>query len=135
MERPVLPEGTTATASRVVQDSDLATTLADDPGDRFPAVFATTRMIALMEMAGGRALLPLLRPGEVSVGVGVDVRHTAPTPSGVRVEAEARFLGMDGKLYLFEVVARDPAGEVGRGLHRRAIVAEERILASAAARR
>jgi predicted thioesterase len=42
---------------------------------------------------------------------------------------------MDGKLYVFEVVARDPGGEIGRGTHKRAIVATERLLSGAAKRR
>ncbi len=41
---------------------------------------------------------------------------------------------MEGKLYVFEVVATDDAGEIGRGTHRRAIVSVERIMAGAAKR-
>lgn len=42
--------------------------------------------------------------------------------------------GMEGKLYVFDVVARDPGGEIGRGVHKRAIVTRERLLAGAAKR-
>jgi predicted thioesterase len=67
----------------------------------------------------------------LSVGVVVDVKHTAATPVGAWVEAEARYTGRDGKLYAFEVMARDAGGEVMRGVHKRAIVSEQRLLEGA----
>jgi fluoroacetyl-CoA thioesterase len=133
--RPMLAPGTTTVAGCVVGEADLASRLGGEPGDEYPDVFATTRMIALMEVAASRALRPLLRPGEMSVGVGVDVRHAAPTPPGAGVRATARFTGMDGKLYVFDVVAEDEAGEIGSGRHTRAIVETARLLAGAARRR
>lgn len=126
--------GTTGTAEITVCGNDLATVLNQRPGDGFPPVLATARMIGLMELAGSRALHPLLKDGELSVGVSIDVAHAAATPIGAKVCAEARFTGMEGKLYVFEVVARDPGGEIGRGTHKRAIVAAERLLAGATRR-
>lgn len=126
--------GTQGTATLTVSGLDLATCLNQRPEDNFPGVFATTRMIGLMELAGSRALHPMLTAGEVSVGVSVDIVHTAATPIGETVSAEATFTGRDGKLYVFDVVARDAGGEIGRGTHRRAIVSEERLLAGAARR-
>jgi predicted thioesterase len=125
---------TTGTATLRVGTADLASTLTIDPADQFPPVMATARMIALMEVAAARAMRPLLQAGELSVGVAVDVTHTAPTPVGADVTATARFTGKDGKLFVFEVVAIDPGGEIGRGRHTRAIVAEARLLAGAARR-
>jgi predicted thioesterase len=133
-ERPLPQEGATGTVELVVGDDDLASRLVFDPHDAYPAVFATTRMIALMEVAASRVLKPLLRPGELSVGVTVDVRHSAATPRGATVRASARFLGLKGKLYAFEVRAEDEGGEIGRGTHERAIVEVARLLAGAADR-
>lgn len=119
----------------VVKDEDTAAALNAITGDSFPKVFATTRCIALLELAAGHLLLPLQKPGELSVGVVVEVKHTAATPVGAWVEAEATFQGQEGRLYSFEVVARDPGGEVMRGLHQRAIVTEARLLEGAAKRK
>ena len=130
-ERAMLEPGSSGIAELTVTDADLASSLNLEPGDDFPPVLATARMIALMEVAGARLLVPLLKPGELSVGVTVDIVHTAATPQGVTVVAEARFTGIEGKLYAFDVVARDPGGEIGRGTHKRAIVAAERIVAGA----
>ena len=129
--------GASATVNLVVRESDCASALklSDDPRDNFPAVFATTRMIALMELAGARLLHPLLQPGEMSVGACVDVSHTAATPIGAKVTASATYRGRDGKLFVFDVVAYDPAGKIGRGTHKRAIVSRDRLIAGAAKRR
>ena len=124
-----------ATAELFVQPSDLASSLSTDPSEVFPEVFATARMVALMELAAAKVLKPLLEEGQLSVGVTVDITHLAPTPPGVKVSATARYLGRDGKLFLFEVSATDPAGEIGRGTHNRAIVSTERLLAGALKRK
>jgi predicted thioesterase len=42
---------------------------------------------------------------------------------------------MLGKMYRFEVIASDAAGEVGRGTHDRAIVKTERLVETAGKRR
>jgi fluoroacetyl-CoA thioesterase len=87
-----------------------------------------------MEIASSRILRPFLEPGELSVGVHVDVSHTAATPRGIKITTTARYLGREGKLFVFEVVAHDRGGEIGRGTHKRAIVSAERLLVGAARR-
>ncbi|HEU4794315.1 MAG TPA: hotdog domain-containing protein [Pyrinomonadaceae bacterium] len=124
----------TATAELVVGPNDLASSISAEHGDSFPAVLATARMVALMETAAARVLQPLLGPGELSVGVTVDIMHSAPTPPGVRVIATARYTGREGKLFVFEILAHDEGGEIGRGSHKRAIVETERLQRAAAKR-
>ena len=87
-----------------------------------------------MEIAAARGMTPLLGPGQLSVGVGVDVKHLAATPLGVAVRAEATLLGIEGRIYRFAVRAFDPGGLVGEGSHTRAIVTAERLVAGASAR-
>jgi predicted thioesterase len=126
--------GAVGEAALVVGPDDSAKALSIDPGDDFPEVFATSRMIALMELAAARAMKGELEPGQLSVGVGIDVRHLAATPLGASVRAAATFLGMDGKLYRFKVEAFDAGGPIGQGEHTRAIVATARLLSGALAR-
>lgn len=121
----------TATARLTVRQSDLASNLNIETEEKFPPVFATSRMVALMEVAAARVLHSQLREGELSVGVTIDVKHTAATPLGGRVTATAKFIGREGKLFLFEISAADDAGEIGRGTHRRAIINRERLIAGA----
>jgi predicted thioesterase len=122
--------GETASAELVVSEKDLASDLRIG-GDAFPPVFATARMVALMEVAAARLLAPLLGPGKLSVGVRIDATHTAATPPGVTVTATARYVGREDGLYAFEVIARDRGGEIGRASHRRAIVSKDRLVSGA----
>lgn len=127
--------GTQSEAGLVVQHADTAEALALSPEDVFPPVFATSRMIALMELAAARAMKPLLQDGQLSVGVSLTVKHTAATPVGCRVRAVATYLGPEGKLYRFKVEAFDEAGSIGEGEHTRAVVATDRLLAGAERRK
>jgi predicted thioesterase len=128
------PIGTSASASLLVSDADLASAVGLEARDDFPRVFATARMVALMEVAAGRVLAPHLAPGELTVGTLVDVVHTAATPPGATVTATATLVAKDGKQFVFEVVAGDGGGEVGRGRHKRAVIAKERLEQGAARR-
>ena len=126
-----LKPGDIATIERLVEESDLAAAISPDPDDRFPRVFATSRLVALMELAAARLMRPLLATEELSVGVSLEITHEAPTPPGALVRATARFLEKEGKIYRFEVTAEDGAGPIGRGTHGRAIVTTERLVAGA----
>lgn len=130
----MLTAGTSAQASFVATDRDMASALALEGGDEFPEVFATSRMIALMELAAARAMSPLLQAGELSVGVTVNIKHLAATPNHTKVSATATYLGMEGKLYKFRIEAFDPGGKIGEGEHTRAIVKTERLIQGARSR-
>jgi fluoroacetyl-CoA thioesterase len=130
----MLNAGDTGQAEMVVQSSDTAKVLALSSEDSFPEVFATSRMIALMELAAARAMRPALKPGQLSVGVSLNVKHTAATPVGGKVRAVATFERHDGKLFLFKVEAFDDAGPIGCGEHSRAVIDTERLLQGAARR-
>jgi fluoroacetyl-CoA thioesterase len=124
-----------AEASLVVAPKDTARHIALAPSDAFPEVFATSRMIALMELAAARAMKPLLGEGQLSVGVSLNVRHTAATPVGSNVRAMATYLRTEAKLMHFQVEAFDEAGSIGSGEHARAIVDTGRLLSGAERRR
>ncbi|WP_417794758.1 thioesterase family protein [Terasakiella pusilla] len=114
-----------------VQEADLAKELAIEEGDAFPPVFATARMVGLMELAAARLMRPLLSDGELSVGVNVNVNHTAATSIDAEIKLKASFLGMEGKLYKFQVELFDQGGLAGKGIHTRAIIVNERLLEGA----
>ena len=69
------------------------------------------------------------------MGVGIDIKHFAPTPVGEEVKVVATFLQFDGnKLHLFDVEVFDRAGKVASGKHTRAIVEMNRLIDGAKAR-
>ncbi len=127
--------GATAEASLTVLLADTAQALSTSPEDVFPAVFATARMVALMELAAARVMRPHLQEGQLSVGVKVAIEHTAATPVGSLVRAIAIYRGPEGRLHRFDIEAFDEAGSIGSGTHTRAIVSTERLLAGASRRR
>ena len=118
-------------ATVLIDALDSAKRLALGPEDDFPDVFATSRMIALMEVAAARAMRGALTDGQLSVGVNVTIHHLAATPIGTPVTARATFTGMDGKLYRFAVQAWDAGGLIGEGEHTRAVVSTDRLIAGA----
>jgi len=131
MSDKTLTIGAITEFSTVSTDEDMASYLAKDmEGDRFPEVYATSKMIALMEFAAAEMMKPLLEDGQLSVGVGVNITHLAATPNHTKVIAKATFLGMEGKLYKFKVECFDTGGLVGKGVHTRAIINFDRLVAS-----
>jgi fluoroacetyl-CoA thioesterase len=114
--------GTTSTVRCAVEAEHLAARLANEPEESYPAVFSTPWLLAQFERAAAKVLRPILESGQVSVGARATMEHLAPTPLGGEVTAYARYVGMDGALYLFEVWATDEAGLIGKGTHARAIV-------------
>jgi fluoroacetyl-CoA thioesterase len=87
-----------------------------------PLVYATPSMILHMEMAAGSAIASFLSPGFVSVGMEVNVRHLAATPTGGRVHVIARVSGIGAKSVMFEIEAWNEVRKIGEGTHRRGVV-------------
>ena len=94
-------------------------------------VFGTPYMIGLMENAAQSALSVFLEEGQGSVGTQLNVKHTAPTPIGMKVWVEAEIISVseNGKLVDFSLKAWDEKGPIGEGTHTRAIINNERFLA------
>ncbi|RQS61583.1 thioesterase [Burkholderia sp. Bp8963] len=131
----MIGDGATATLSRRVGTQDLASAYGNGTEERYPDVMSTPAMLALMERACAEIMRGELKEGQLSVGVNTQLTHSAPTPVGVEVTATATFRSMDGSLYVFDVVANDPKGQVGRGTHARAVVDRAGIEKRAASRK
>ena len=91
-------------------------------------VFATPCMVAMMEGAACEALEGLLPEGRTSVGTRLDIRHTAATPVGLEVRAEAELIQVEGRKLTFQVRAFDEKGEIGSGTHERVLISEQKFL-------
>lgn len=88
-------------------------------------VFGTPFMLALMEEATCNAVSGALEDGQSTVGVSMDIRHSAPSPVGMKVRAEACLTEVNGKMLTFTVTAYDEAGGIGSGTIRRCIIRSE----------
>ena len=104
-------------------------------GSGLVPVFATPYMIALMENAAVNAVQSALDPGQGTVGTRLDVTHDAATPVGIKVWAEAEVTAVEGKKLTFSVQAFDEAGPIGGGTHERFIIAVDRFLVKAEAKK
>ena len=91
-------------------------------GPEVPEVLASPWMLMFMEHAAREAVLPYLKPGEDTVGVGFEFEHLAATPIGSTVTATAQLTACDGRKLQFRIEARDEQELIGRGTHVRAIV-------------
>ena len=91
------------------------------------AVLATPVMINLIEAAALAAIEHLLPAGHQSLGIKLDVSHTAATPIGLRVTATAEVLQLEGRIVTFRVEARDEFEPIGGGTHQRVVVSVARF--------
>src|ERR1700746_433365 len=91
------------------------------------AVLATPVMINLFEAAALAAVEHLLPAGHQSLGIHLDISHTAATPIGLRVTATAEVSRIEGRTITFRVTARDEFETIGGGSHRRVVVSVARF--------
>lgn len=113
-----LPIGREGRAELVVGEAHTAPRI----GSGRVHVLATPVMINLMEAAALAAVEALLPDGHQSLGIKLDVSHTAATPVGMRVVAIARLEGVEGRRLRFSVEARDEKEPIGGGTHERVVV-------------
>ncbi len=91
-------------------------------------VYATPCMVALMEGAACEAIASCLAETQTTVGTMLAIEHTAATPVGLEVRAEAEVTAVEGRVITFSVAAFDEAGEIGRGTHKRVVVSSQKFL-------
>ena len=127
--KPGLKSGDCARFSMKVQPGDTVPALFSDRNafPEMPVVFATAKMVGLMEWACVEQLRPYYEEGEGSLGVHVDVDHTAPTLPGQVVTVETEVEEVDGRFIWFRVTAHDGIDQIGTGRHRRAVIRNEKF--------
>lgn len=116
-------------AAGTVQTAVTADQLACAVGSGSLRVFATPMMAALMEEAACNAVAPFLEEGETTVGTMLHIAHSAATPQGMTVTANAEVTAVNGREITLLVAAKDEAGEIGSGEHKRFLVFAEKFQA------
>lgn len=116
-----------------VQTSVTEENTAAKAGSGSLMVFGTPYMVALMENAALTLLAATLPEGKGSVGIALNITHSAPTPVGMTVRAEAEVIGIsaNGKIIDFKVTAYDECGVIGEGTHQRAVIDNTRFMEKA----
>ncbi len=97
-----------------------------------PRVFSTGFMIALIEWACVRFVNNHIDwPREQSVGIDVNLNHTAATPPGLTVTVKGELAEVDGKRLVFNVEAHDGVDQITKGTHQRYIINAEKFIEKA----
>lgn len=113
-----VPIGAKGKFEQVVETRHLASELDSS----LASVLSTPAMVAMMEQAAINAIKPFLDDGESSVGMTIEVSHTAATPPGHRARAEVEVTKVEGRRLEFSVRAFDDVEQIGSGTHRRAVI-------------
>src|SRR5262245_49956237 len=99
----------------------------DFAGGGMPVVLCTPWLIWFLEHAARAAILPLLEPGESTVGTEIQLCHTAPTPVGQTVTCQARVLFAERNEVSFHLEAHDETERIARGSHRLRVIRVDRF--------
>lgn len=129
--KQTLHPGARATWSLVVpEDKTVPHLFANAPDlQSMPPVFATAFLIGLIEWTCMKVIEPHLDEGEGSVGIHVDVNHTAATLPGQTVTVEAECIEVEGRRITFRITAHDGIDKISEGMHQRMIVLWNRFTA------
>jgi len=100
-----------------------------------PRVLATGYMVGLFEWACIQAINPHLDwPREQSVGIQVDLSHTAATPPGLTVTVRGRLEAVEGRKLTFSLTADDGVDPISQGSHVRFVIDAPKFNAKAQAK-
>lgn len=87
-----------------------------------PDVFGTPFLGGLFEGTSAALMAPHLGPGEQSVGISMNLTHTAPTPLGMEVRAVTEVTQVEGRKITFKVEGFDAKEKIGEAVHERFII-------------
>ena len=119
----MLETGITGKQEVLAEESNSAKTMGSGTLD----VFATPAMIALMEKTAWMSVADELEEGCGTVGISLDVAHSAPTPLGMKVTCESELTKVEGRKLIFHVKAYDEKGMIGEGTHERFVIQNEKF--------
>ena len=94
-------------------------------------VFATPAMVALMEETCWKSVQDELEEGQGTVGIHLDIAHSAATPLGMTVRCETELVEIDRRKLVFAIEVHDGVDKVAEGRHERFIVDNAKFLSKA----
>ncbi len=91
-------------------------------------VYATPRMIGMMEYTAWSSVEPYMEEGRGTVGTHLDVSHVSASPLGAHIRIESELEEIDRRRLVFRVRAFDDAGLIGEGTHERFIIDNQKFM-------
>jgi len=102
-------------------------------GGRMPEVLATGFLVGLLEFACIRFVNPHIDwPRQQTVGIQVNLSHTAATPPGFSVTVKGRLEKVDGRKLTFTLDDRDGVDSICQATHERFIIDADKFNAAVA---
>lgn len=99
-----------------------------EEGKVMPKVFATGYLLGLFEFSCIKALSPHLDwPKEQTVGIGMNMSHTAATPAGMTITVKGKLENMDGRKLTFSLEAYDDVDKISEATHERFVINAEKF--------
>jgi len=95
---------------------------------QLPDAFATPYLVGLFEGVSAELMAQHLTPGEQSVGIGMNLKHLAPTPLGMEVRAVTEITAVEGRKLTFKLEAFDEQEKIGDAVHERFIINAEKFM-------
>jgi len=126
--RSILLPGTSHTVQKLVSESDTATHYGSCSLEQ---LIATPAFVSLMIDASLATVENRLPEGFVTVGTSFEFTHDAPTCLGMTLRVKSTLREIKGETLIFDIVASDDYGDVGRGRHQRAVVNRARLFEKA----
>jgi fluoroacetyl-CoA thioesterase len=114
---------------KVPKDKTVPSLLPESPEFQLmPQVLATGFMVGLIEWACIQAVNPYLDwPKEQTVGIGINVTHTAATPPGLTVTVKVKLEIVEGRKLTFSLSADDGIDTISTGIHERFVIDVEKF--------
>ena len=117
-EHKKLETGITGISEETVTEETVASSMSSGG---LP-VYATPRMIGMMEYTAWASVEPYLEEGKGTVGTHLDVSHVSASPLGAHIRIESELSEIDRRRLVFTVKAFDDEGLIGEGTHERFII-------------
>ena len=96
-----------------------------------PKVLATGFLLGLFEFSCIKALNPHLDwPNEQTVGIGMNMTHTAATPEGMTITVKGKLDKIEGRKLTFSLEAFDDVEKVSEATHERFVINAEKFNAA-----
>ncbi len=100
--------------------------------ENLPAVFATPFLAGFMERVSAELINKYLEPGQQSVGISMNLQHSAATPLGMSVRVRTEVMTRDGNKLTFKIEAWDAVEKIGEAVHERFIINADKFNARVA---
>jgi predicted thioesterase len=85
-----------------------------------------------MERVSAELINEHLNPGEQSVGVSMNLKHTAATPLGMTIRVRTEVTAVEGRKLTFKLEAFDDVEKIGEATHERFIIVADKFNARVA---